>query len=187
MGRTRKSRYSKSRHSSDAAKIEAAREARREKRQKQAEIIAQNRRAEDKKNRKKERIKRARAQSRRRRLILTGAILLIAVAIGCTVLRIMSLQAEKNGLLLHQQELLEQKARLEGEIANVSTDEYVEQQARTHLRMIKPGEVLYILPEIQGNDTSSVWINPFADTVDSDAAGSTEDNAAYSDADGEAL
>lgn len=40
-----------------------------------------------------------------------------------------------------------EKARLEEELKHVTDPSYIEQQARTELRMIRPGEILYILPE----------------------------------------
>ena len=44
------------------------------------------------------------------------------------------------------EELEKRRSELENELLMVNSDEYVEQQARSQLHMIKPGEVLYIIP-----------------------------------------
>ena len=43
--------------------------------------------------------------------------------------------------------LMAEKARLEEEVRHVTDPSYIEQQARAELRMIRPGEILYVLPE----------------------------------------
>ena len=47
--------------------------------------------------------------------------------------------------------LVAEKAKLEEELKHVTDPTYIEQQARTELRMIRPGEILYVLPE-KGKD-----------------------------------
>jgi cell division protein FtsB len=41
----------------------------------------------------------------------------------------------------------EQKARLESELMTVSDKEYIEEQAREKLGMVKPGEVVYVFED----------------------------------------
>ena len=43
--------------------------------------------------------------------------------------------------------LLQEKIKLEEELNHVMDPKYIEQQARTQLRMIYPGEILYVLPD----------------------------------------
>ena len=43
------------------------------------------------------------------------------------------------------QELLLEKESLKEELDNVNDAEYIEEQARVQLKLIKPGEILYIL------------------------------------------
>ena len=55
-----------------------------------------------------------------------------------------------------QQALKQQKAELQKELENAETPENIEAQARQQLRLIKPGEVLYMFPsEITDRDDSS--------------------------------
>jgi len=42
--------------------------------------------------------------------------------------------------------LIETRDKLIRELENVNNPEYIEQQARSQLRLVMPGEVLYILP-----------------------------------------
>ena len=44
---------------------------------------------------------------------------------------------------------------LEAELENVNDLEYIEEQARIQLRMIKPGEILFVLDKEQDKDDSN--------------------------------
>ena len=48
--------------------------------------------------------------------------------------------------LVEQEMLIETRDKLIRELENVNNPEYIEQQARSQLRLVMPGEVLYILP-----------------------------------------
>ena len=48
--------------------------------------------------------------------------------------------------------LRKQKAELQNEFRNVNNRNYIEEQARIQLNMIKPGEVLYILKDDKKNN-----------------------------------
>ena len=52
-----------------------------------------------------------------------------------------------------QKELNDEKAALQEELKNVNDLDYIEEQARNQLKLIKPGEILYIL-ENEGEDIS---------------------------------
>ncbi|MBO4861490.1 MAG: septum formation initiator family protein [Firmicutes bacterium] len=87
-----------------------------------------------------------RAKRRRRMLAITVLVLIVvAVIFGQSVLRIMELRRQKAAAQRQLDILRERLEQLEDELARVQTDEYIEQQARTHLRMIFPGETVYIL------------------------------------------
>ncbi len=87
-----------------------------------------------------------RAKRRRRMLALTILVLIVvAVIFGQSVFRIIELKRQKEAAQKQLDKLRERVEQLEGELARVQTDEYIEQQARTHLRMIFPGETVYIL------------------------------------------
>lgn len=87
-----------------------------------------------------------RAKRRRRMLALTILVLIVvAVIFGQSVFRIIELKRQKEAAQRQLDKLRERVEQLEDELARVQTDEYIEQQARTHLRMIFPGETVYIL------------------------------------------
>ena len=68
--------------------------------------------------------------------------------------KIVSLLYEKSKLEDEHDRLAALKERLEQELESVNSPEYIEQQARSHLRLVKPGEILYILPESDGADST---------------------------------
>jgi cell division protein FtsB len=83
----------------------------------------------------------------RRRMVYFVIFLAILGIIAVSVFNIINLKLTEAKTMKEQQALLEQKARLERIYSQVNSPEYIEQQARQQLKMIKPGEILYILPE----------------------------------------
>ncbi len=87
-------------------------------------------------------------RKRKRKIYLIfGAVLLILVAFS--LINIVKVKMEERDLKKEAQELAEQKEDLEEELTLVNTPGYIEQQARTQLHLVMPGEILYILPEDQ--------------------------------------
>ena len=88
----------------------------------------------------------ARAKRRRRFLAIAALLVIIAAAlVGRSIYRIIELQREKARAEAQLAELQEKIERLNSELKRVTSDEYIEQQARTQLKMIFPGETLYIV------------------------------------------
>ena len=87
----------------------------------------------------------------RRKTVYILIILMIIAAVAVQAVHIISLNKEKKNLEIAQQELLKEQARLEEELNNVNSQEYVEQQARQQLKLIMPGETLYVFPDITGS------------------------------------
>ncbi len=81
--------------------------------------------------------------------------LAISGIIAASAINIINLKLTEASTLKEQQELLEQKERLERIYSQVNSPEYIEQQARQQLRMIRPGEILYVLPENDKNSKTS--------------------------------
>lgn len=73
-------------------------------------------------------------------LISLGVVILYAYNVMTVEMNQKQVESEHEALLL-------EKARLEEELNHVMDPRYIEQQARTQLRMIYPGEILYILPD----------------------------------------
>ena len=89
----------------------------------------------------------AQKAKRRRRILLVAVLALIVAAIfvGRSVYRIIELRREKANAEARLAEIQEKIERMENELTRISSDEFVEQQARSHLKMIFPGETLYIV------------------------------------------
>ena len=83
----------------------------------------------------------------RRRMVYFFIFLFILCLIGVSAFNIISLKLTEAKTIKEQQQLLEQKDKLEKIYSQVNSPEYIEQQARQQLRMIRPGEILYVLPD----------------------------------------
>ncbi len=99
----------------------------------------------------------AAARAGRRRRLFFAAVIVVVVAgllVGRTIIDIMKLQREKAEAQARLDELKIKIELLQNELERVTSDEYIEQQARTHLKMIYPGETLYIVvpPEEQSDN-----------------------------------
>jgi cell division protein FtsB len=77
-------------------------------------------------------------------LLIGGAVLLLA---GFSAFRILELKLEERTLLAQQAELEHQKEKLTEQLAHVNDPEFIEQEARKQLKLIMPGETLYILQD----------------------------------------
>ena len=90
-----------------------------------------------------------RKKSRRKvdtfKIIYWIIVVALVVTIGFVIKNIISLHMEKNRLEQQEQELLNTREELNAELKNVDDLEYIEEQARKLLKMIKPGEVLYVV------------------------------------------
>lgn len=93
--------------------------------------------------------------TKKRRLKKTARNLMVYLLIGAGVLllagfsafRILELKLEERTLLAQQQELERQKEKLTEQLAHVNDPEFIEQEARKQLKLIMPGETLYILQD----------------------------------------
>ncbi len=88
-----------------------------------------------------------RARSRRKTLLVLVLIVAAAAAWAArSVQKMIALTQERVAVQAQLDELEKRRSELENELLMINSDEYVEQQARSQLHMIKPGEVLYIVP-----------------------------------------
>lgn len=88
-----------------------------------------------------------RRQQRRRVILVMSLIVLIAVGLTVRgIFRLAALNIEKAETAKELQALEQQMGELQNELTQVNSDEYVEQQARIQLHMIRPGEILYVVP-----------------------------------------
>lgn len=86
-------------------------------------------------------------QKRRRGLLIAGIIIILSLVVGYSAYQIISLKIEQKELKARQVQLKKEKKELQKEMTVVNDPEYIEQQARRQLKLIMPGETLYILPD----------------------------------------
>ena len=91
----------------------------------------------------------------RRRIVYFFIFIAIVCLIGASAINIVSVKLSEAKTIEEQQALLKQKEKLESELSQVNDPKYIEQQARQQLGMIKPGEILYVLPEQEKNATKA--------------------------------
>jgi len=81
------------------------------------------------------------------RMALTMIVAVLVLVLLMSVKGIFTLRAEQKDLKAQNEALLLEKEALKDELENVSDKEYIEEQARIQLKLIKPGEILYILDD----------------------------------------
>ena len=80
-------------------------------------------------------------------MALTIFIVVMMFFLLISVKSIFTLRAEQKELKDQNNALLLEKESLEDELKNVSDKEYIEEQARIQLKLIKPGEILNIIED----------------------------------------
>ena len=104
----------------------------------------------------------ARAEERRRnrirrlnhiRIAIFVVVVVLFVVVTMSINNVFDLTLEQHELKKQNEDLKEQKAALEKEFENINDKNYIEEQAREQLNMVKPGEIVYIIEEEdQGKD-----------------------------------
>jgi cell division protein DivIC len=94
------------------------------------------------------------SRKRKRIMVYIAVIILLIAVLAIPVHRIVSLKIEENHLKAEQKELQQQKKELKEDLQKVNDPEYIEQQARKQLNLVKPGETLYVLPNSEDKDGS---------------------------------
>ena len=77
----------------------------------------------------------------------TAIIIMVVAVVLVSVNNIFRLREENASLKQKNEDLISEKESLQEELKNVKDLEYIEEQARIQLRMIKPGEIIYILQD----------------------------------------
>ena len=83
----------------------------------------------------------------RRRVVYCSIFLILATVIGLSVYNLISLRLEEAKAEAELEGLLQEKEKLEEQLTHIDSKEYIEQKARQELKMILPGETLYVLME----------------------------------------
>ncbi len=82
-----------------------------------------------------------------KRLTTSAVLLIFVVSVGFSAFKLFKLKCEKDSLMERQAELSQLKEELTAELEHVDSAEYIEQQARKTLRLIKKNEILFVLPD----------------------------------------
>lgn len=97
--------------------------------------------------------KRYRRQQRRRKsLSILALILIFAVLFTMCGREIVKLKAENYALRKQQAELKAERDRLAEELKTVSDKEYIKDQARKQLRLLDPGEIMFLFDEDEAQE-----------------------------------
>ena len=152
MGKNRRSKEFK--NNSQVIDMEQARKQRLEKRRaERAKEEAKAKAAARQNTRGKMAIRKNRA---RRRIMIGLVIVLILGLFSFSIFNIFSLKREQHDAEAQKRELIEEKEQLEKELDEVNDLSNVEEQARDQLRLIKPGETIFLFPDsITNSDDSS--------------------------------
>ena len=73
-------------------------------------------------------------------------VFLLIAAVGMSIKGMLQLKAEQKNLKEQEEKLIVQKEGLQLDLANINSYSYIEEQARIQLKLIMPGETLYVLP-----------------------------------------
>ena len=92
-------------------------------------------------------VRRRKQKNRRRRSIYILALVVFLAIFAYLAHNIITLKMEQHELEAQKQELEQKKKELKKEKKEVIDPDYIEDQARKQLKMVKPGEILYILPD----------------------------------------
>lgn len=88
-----------------------------------------------------------RRQKTRRKILIGFIVVCIIGVMSLSLINIVSMKKEQHDVLTQQEQLKKEKSSLEKELENINDPENLEEQARNQLRLIKPGETLYMFPD----------------------------------------
>ena len=82
-----------------------------------------------------------------KRFVASVIILIFIASVGMSAINIVKLTIQRNELQAKNAELIKIKEDLTSEMEFINSAEYIEQQARKELRMIKENELLFVVSE----------------------------------------
>lgn len=140
MARKRRSKQFK--RSSRVIDMDAARQQRLEKRQREQIEVPQEQTTSD--ERKMRRVRALRRKQGRKRLVVFAAAVILIIFLGVSVIDIIKLKAEEHEVLKQQEQLKAQQEQLKEDLKEADNEQNIEDQAREKLKLTKPGETVYI-------------------------------------------
>jgi cell division protein FtsL len=95
----------------------------------------------------KDALSRRKAAKRRRFMILcTAGVLFVAAVVVSAGINLWNLHLEQQETQAELDALMQKQAELKNELSQLDNEEYIEQEARSELHMIFPGEIMYVIP-----------------------------------------
>ena len=94
-------------------------------------------------------VRRQTSKNIRQRVVFCLAVVLVIIVIIASAYNIVALKIERTAAVSQLESLEREREFLKEELNKVGGKEYIEQQAREQLKMILPGETLYVL---KGNE-----------------------------------
>ncbi len=79
--------------------------------------------------------------------VIFAVLVVLAIIFGKDFKQIVNLTKQKKQAQAQLDAINSKIAQLEDELSRIKSPEYIEQQARSQLRMIYPGEILYVILE----------------------------------------
>ncbi|WP_419024766.1 FtsB family cell division protein [Emergencia sp.] len=113
----------------------------------------QNNLEEFREERRKSTKKKKRIRINKVRIVVTVIVVVLIAVVGVSIKNVFDLRAEQDELRAKNKQLASEKASLKEELKNVNDYDYIEEQARIQLKLIRPGEILYVLDD-EGTDTN---------------------------------
>ena len=93
------------------------------------------------------RLRNRQQQKRRKKRNVVIMVLVFAVLLTMCSREIVRLQAENRALKKQHAELEQERDRLAKELGNVGDKEYIKEQARKQLKLLDPGEIMFVFED----------------------------------------
>ena len=92
-------------------------------------------------------------------LVLLFILIFVLTYLSITLFQIYNLKQQEKKLLEKQEQLKTEKMKLQNEWGQVNSPQYIEKMARSTLKMVKQGEILYVIPGVENKSTSPEAVN----------------------------
>ena len=89
------------------------------------------------------------------KIIICAAVIALAAYFGMSAFKIYKLSQEKAEVTAYNEELTKKRESLELKLENINSADYIESQARSDLKLVKPSELIFIFSDDSGSDDDS--------------------------------
>lgn len=104
-----------------------------------------------------------------------AVILLLIVYFVVSAIKIVKLNAEHAEAVAENEALLQKRESLQLKLENINSPDYIESQARSDLKLVKPNELLFVFPEGSYGSSDDEEKNDTDDSSE-DISGSDKEN-----------